>query len=237
MTDITKKYTVDTEFRFKQFDINQISSTKDIKIMIIGDAGTGKTYLIKRLIEFLGDRFGYYSIISPTDSTKQNYKDIIPEICIKCAYNDSIINKIILRKQIFEEENQFRSIVGKNKYDIEMSSCLIMDDCVESKNIWMQNKDFIDILDSNNDITLILSSQYPINFSQEIRNKFDYVFILSEQSINNKHKIFRDYCMMLTDQKTFDVIFSDITKDYNCIVVNNKLKTDDITKKIFYWKA
>ena len=70
-----------------------------------------------------------------------------------------------------------------------------------------------------------------------LRANSDYVFIFGEAFINNKHKLHDHYAGIFPSFDLFNQIFTQITNDFGCMVINNKIKTDDVQKKVFWYKA
>ena len=79
--------------------------------------------------------------------------------------------------------------------------------------------------------------QYSLGIQPELRSNFDYVFLLGEDFINNRKKLYEHYAGMFPTRDIFDQVFLQVTDNYGCMVINNRLRSTDITKKVFWYKA
>jgi hypothetical protein len=115
---------------------------------------------------------------------------------------------------------------------------IILDDCLSSKGDWMKNKIMIELFYNSRHygITLITSMQFPVVISPEIRLNFDYVFMLTEDFVSNKKRLYDHYANMIPKFTTFVDIFDELTKNYGCFIVSNTGKCE-LVNKIFRYIA
>ena len=63
------------------------------------------------------------------------------------------------------------------------------------------------------------------------------MFLLGEDFINNRRKLYEHYAGMFPTRDIFDQVFLQVTDNYGCMVINNRLRSSDIKKKVFWYKA
>ena len=79
--------------------------------------------------------------------------------------------------------------------------------------------------------------QYSLGIQPELRSNFDFIFLLGEDIFSNRKKLYEHYAGMFPSKDIFEQVFVQITDDYGCMVINNRLRPSDIKKKIFWYKA
>jgi hypothetical protein len=71
----------------------------------------------------------------------------------------------------------------------------------------------------------------------EYRSNFDYIFLLAEDTISNRKRLYEHYAGMFPTFDIFQQVFTDITEDYGMMVINNRIHSKNITDKVFWYKA
>jgi hypothetical protein len=70
-----------------------------------------------------------------------------------------------------------------------------------------------------------------------LKSNIDYIFLFGEDFISNKRKLFEYYAGIFSTFESFDQVFSKLTSNFGCMVIDNKTITDDINEKIFWYKS
>ena len=78
--------------------------------------------------------------------------------------------------------------------------------------------------------------QYPVAFTPEIRNSFDYIFLASEGNIFYRKQLWQNYGRMMPFE-AFDHIYNKCATNYGFMVIDNKLASKNVDDKIFWYKA
>jgi hypothetical protein len=199
-------------FLINQFDIEkQLKSFNCPKILIIGMSGSGKSWLVRDIMSHYQD-IPTGKIIAPTDKLVGFYKNIIDEKYIEYKCDD-------YASKLTDDNEQF----------------LILDDCQSIKSAWLNDVVFNSCSLKLN--PLIITVQYSNGIRPEQRAKFDYIFILGEDFVINKRKLYDHYCGFIKTFEEFDKIFDKTTNDFSCLVINNKLKSKNVNDKLFKYKA
>lgn len=206
---------------------------------MIAPSGSGKSWIIRDIVYYMRDVPGA-AIICPTNVVNHFYDTFIPPTYIYREYNSAILEQIFARQIKIGEKNEIRKKKKKKKVDPRM--IFIMDDCMASakgKNGWAKGHIFKEIMLQGRHYALpfMLAMQYCIGIEPETRSQFHFVFLLSESNIDNKKKLYKNYAGFFPTYNDFNQVFTEITNDYGCMVINNRLKTNDISKKVFWYKA
>lgn len=114
-------------------------------------------------------------------------------------------------------------------------------DVIIPKKKWIKNKNMMKLMCENGNkhyqIIFMLTIQHPLNIPPKFRSQFDFLFLLSDDTIINKEKLYKYYANIFPDFDMFKTVFDQITKNYGCMVINNRIKSNDLKQKIFWYKA
>lgn len=206
------------------------------RIAIIAKSGSGKSWVIRDILSYIED-IPCGTIIAPTDKMTGFYNDFFPVSFIHHEYKEDTIPRMLARQKLILSKNEDRKKKGKKPLDPR--TFLIMDDCMSSKHLWLKDPNVLSIFNEGRhyQLTFILSMQYSLGIQPELRSNFDFVFLLGEDFINNRKKLYEHYAGMFPSRELFDQVFLQVTDDYGVMVINNRLRSSDIRKKVFWYKA
>ena len=134
------------------------------------------------------------------------------------------------------EDNKRRVKDGKKPKDDTIM--LIMDDCMSDKK-WLKDPNIAEMFFNgrHHHLSFILTMQYAVGIPPEMRSNFDYIFLLAEDTINNRKKLYEHYAGMFPTFDIFQQVFSDLTENYGMMVINNRVHSKNITDKVFWYRA
>ena len=206
------------------------------RIAIIAKSGSGKSWVIRDIMYYIQD-IPCGVVIAPTDKMTGFYNDFLPVSFIHHEYKEDIIPRLLQRQKTILEKNKRRKNQGKKQ--IDPRAFLIMDDCMSTKHLWLKDPSVLSIFNEGRhyQITFILAMQYSLGIQPELRSNFDYIFLLGEDFVNNRKKLYEHYAGMFPTRDIFDQVFLQITDNYGCMVINNRLRCSEIKKKVFWYKA
>jgi len=224
----------------KKFNMRDITfkpnENKGPVIVLIGRRDTGKTYLVRDLLYYHQD-IPIGTVISGTEAGNGFYKEHVPKLFIHDEYNTSIIENILKRqKTVIKEVN--KQIALYKKCQIDPRAFVILDDCLYD-NGWARDK-MMRLLFMNGrhwKVFLIITMQYPLGIPPTLRTNIDYVFILREPYIANRKRIYENYAGMFPTFESFCQVMDQCTENYECLVIDNNVKSNKLSEQIFWYKA
>jgi hypothetical protein len=162
---------------------------------------------------------------------------MIPKLFIHNEYNTAIIENILKRqkqvlKQVKKEEETYK------RSTIDSRTFAILDDCLYDDS-WSRDK-MMRLLFMNGrhwKVMLIITMQYPLGVPPILRTNIDYVFILRENIISNRRRIYDNYAGMFPTFEIFCQVMDQCTQNYQCLVIHNNSKSNKLQDQVFFYKA
>ena len=224
----------------KKFDMKSISfkpnENKGPVIVLIGKRDTGKSFLVRDLL-YYQQEIPIGTVISGTEEGNGFYGKMVPKLFVHNEYNTAIIENILKRqrtvlKQIKKEMETYK------RSTIDPRAFVILDDCLYD-NTWARDK-MMRLLFMNGrhwKIMLVITMQYPLGIPPTLRTNIDYVFILRENYIANRKRIYENYAGMFPTFESFCQVMDQCTENYECLVINNNSKSNKLQDQVFWYKA
>ena len=224
----------------KKFDMKSISfkpnENKGPVIVLIGKRDTGKSFLVRDLL-FNQQDIPIGTVISGTEEGNGFYGKMVPKLFVHNEYNTAIIENILKRqrtvlKQIKKEMETYK------RTTIDPRAFVILDDCLYD-NTWARDK-MMRLLFMNGrhwKVMLVITMQYPLGIPPNLRTNIDYVFILRENYIANRKRIYENYAGMFPTFESFAQVMDQCTENFECLVIHNNSKSNKLNDQVFWYKA
>jgi hypothetical protein len=224
----------------KKFDMKSISfkpnENKGPVVVLIGKRDTGKSFLVRDLL-YYQQEIPIGTVISGTEEGNGFYGKMVPKLFVHNEYNSAIIENILKRqrtvlKQIKKEMETYK------RSTIDPRAFVILDDCLYD-NTWSRDK-LMRLLFMNGrhwKVMLVITMQYPLGIPPTLRTNIDYVFILRENYIANRKRIYENYAGMFPTFESFCQVMDQCTENYECLVINNNSKSNKLHDQVFWYKA
>jgi hypothetical protein len=224
----------------KKFDMKSISfkpnENKGPVVVLIGKRDTGKSFLVRDLL-FYQQEIPIGTVISGTEEGNGFYSSMVPKLFVHNEYNTAIIENILKRqrtvlKQIKKEMETYK------RSTIDPRAFVILDDCLYDAT-WTRDK-MMRLLFMNGrhwKVMLVITMQYPLGIPPTLRTNIDYVFILRENYIANRRRIYENYAGMFPTFESFCQVMDQCTENYECLVINNNSKSNKLHDQVFWYKA
>ena len=191
------------------FDITLLNKT----INIISKRNSGKSVLIKYLVNKEKKLFDRIFIISPSEQINSFYESLTPSKFIFDNFNESWCNNII--------KKMTDSMLKKENFHI----LIIFDDCLCDSNI--RNSESLRIIFTRGrhiNISIITSLQYIHQLLPVCRTNADFVFA-GNSTRNSIELLEQDYNTFLK-KDTFFNMYKLAIKNYGFFVINNGVVKD-----------
>jgi hypothetical protein len=217
----------------RQFKLSDM--VENPSIVMIAKRGSGKSWVTKAIMMNF-NKIPCGIVIAPTDRMNSFYNDFFPDTYIHYQYKSSIITRILERQTQMIDKQQAKKKMGKN---IDVRTFIIMDDCLGDKKSWVRDAPILELLFNGRhyQIMYILTMQFPLGITPELRSNFDYIFLLKEDFISNQKKLFDHYAGMFPNFNSFRQVFTELTADFGCMVIDNRRKASNPLERLFWYKA
>ena len=224
----------------RKFDMKSISfkpnENKGPVVVLIGKRDTGKSFLVRDLL-YYQQEIPIGTVISGTEEGNGFYANMVPKLFVHNEYNTAIIENILKRqrtvlKQIKKEMETYK------RSTIDPRAFVILDDCLYDAT-WTRDK-MMRLLFMNGrhwKVMLVITMQYPLGIPPTLRTNIDYVFILRENYIANRKRIYENYAGMFPTFESFCQVMDQCTENYECLVINNNSKSNKLHDQVFWYKA
>jgi hypothetical protein len=115
---------------------------------------------------------------------------------------------------------------------------LILDDCLYDAS-WIQQEStrYVFMNGRHIDMMTIITMQYPLGITPNLRTNVDFVFILRENILNNRKRIYDNYAGMFPTFDLFCQFMDQCTENYECMVICNGVQSNRLEDQVFWYKA
>lgn len=198
----------------------------DKVIVFIGKRGTGKSTLVTDIL-YHKKHLPAGIVMSATEEGNHHYQQFIPDLFIYGDYDKEAIERVL------DRQKQIIGSGGKNS-----GAFLLLDDCMYDRKFmkdicirqcFMNGRHW--------KIFFMLTMQYCMDLTPDLRANVDYVFILRENVIQNREKLYKSFFGIFPTFDMFNQIMTACTENYECLVLDNTSKSNKIEDCVFWYKA
>ena len=231
-------------FQIKKFNIEtirdrcEIDSRKSPMIVVIGKKDTGKSFLVKDILYHAQNAFPVGTVISGTDVANEFFQHMVPSKLIHDKYKPDIVMNTIKRQlAVKTARNQDKNKNGGNS-NVDPRAFLILDDCLYDAT-WIREEStrYVFMNGRHIDLMTIITMQYPLGITPNLRTNVDFIFILRETMINNRKRIYDNYAGMFPTFEMFCQFMDQCTENYECLVICNGVSSNKLEHQVFWYKA
>ncbi len=195
--------------------------------LIVGKRGTGKSVLLMDLLHKMKDKFDIGVVCTPTKSTQDMFKDVVPDSMIYSDFDPQILGKLIdLQKQR-----------GRNKKRV-YNIFVVLDDCAYDKNLFGSKCIHMRDLFFNGrhyHITAFICLQYMLDIPPAMRTNVDFLFALREPILANQNRLWSNYFGIINNFESFQTVFNNCTQNYECLVSDNTANGTNLVEHCVFW--
>ena len=216
----------------------EIDSRKSPMIVLIGKKDTGKSFLVRDILANTRDCFPVGTIISGTEVANPFFQEIAPSKLIHDKYKPEIVMNAIKRQlSVKQQRNHEKSSHGGHS-NIDPRAFLILDDCLYDKS-WINEEStrYIFMNGRHIDMVTLITMQYPLGVTPNLRTNIDFVFILRENNISNRRRIYENFAGMFPTFEMFCQFMDQCTENYECLVIANGVQSNKLDDQVFWYKA
>tara|TARA_Y100000817_G_scaffold33579_1_gene23260 strand:+ start:223 stop:1023 length:801 start_codon:yes stop_codon:yes gene_type:complete len=213
----------------KKFDMSKIKD--DSVVVLIGKRDTGKSFLCRDILHH-HKSIPVGQVISGTEGANQFYQKIVPKLFIHEEFKTDIVQNMLKRQKLMIEKKNSGSA------GLDTRAFLILDDCLYD-NTWSKDKFMRSVFMNGRHYNLLflLTMQYALGIPPNLRTNIDFVFILRENYVSNRKRLYEHYAGMFPTFEMFCQVMDQCTENYECLVINNNAKSNQLSDQIFWYKA
>ncbi len=210
--------------QLKRFDPTKMASDK--VCLFIGKRGTGKSTLVVDIM-YHKRNIPMGVVMSGTEEGNHYYSNYVPDLFVHGSYNKEVIEKVI--------QSQKDKLSKNGKVD---PIFILLDDCMYDKN-FLKDECMRQLFMNGRHwkIFFLMTTQYCMDLPPGLRTNVDYVFVLRENVIQNREKLFKSFFGIFPNFQMFQQVMDACTENYECLVLDNTSKSNNINECVFYYKA
>ena len=128
--------------------------------------------------------------------------------------------------------------INKGDAGVDPRAFLILDDCLYD-NTWAKDKWMRSVFMNGRHYKLLflLTMQYALGVPPNLRTNIDYIFILRENYVSNRKRLYEHYAGMFPNFDMFCQVMDQCTENFECLVINNNAKSNKLEDQVFWYKA
>jgi hypothetical protein len=222
------------KLELKKFDPRTLKD--DSVVLFIGKRNVGKSFCMKYIMSF-HQTLPVGIVISPTERANHFFEPWVPKMLVYDEYDEKIVGKFLERQtKITDQFNAEKQKFGRT--DLDPRAFLILDDCLYDKS-WPNSKNIRCLFMNGRHykVFFLITMQYPLGIPPHLRANVDYVFIFRDNQIKNRERIYQQYAGMFPSYDIFSQCLDQVTENYECMVIDNKVQSNKLEDQVFWFKA
>jgi hypothetical protein len=217
----------------KKFDPTKMDPCRTC--VFIAKKNCGKSTLIKDIL-YHQRKIPMGVVMSGTEESNEHYKQFVPDSFIYGQYEPTVIEKVITHQQ-----SVIKKLKPEQKEDFKdpkNSVFMVLDDCMFD-NKWTRDKNMRCVFMNGRHyrIFFMLAMQYCMDLPPALRANIDYLFVLKENIIQNREKIYKNFFGIFPTFDSFNEVLNQCTENYECLVLDNSSTSSKIEDVVFWYKA
>ena len=219
--------------QIKKFDPTKMDPCRTC--VFIAKKNCGKSCLIKDIL-YHQRKIPMGIVMSGTEESNEHYQQFVPDSFIYGQYEPTVIEKVITHQQ-----SVIKKLKTTEKEDFKTpdnSVFMVLDDCMFD-NKWTRDKNMRSVFMNGRHyrIFFMLAMQYCMDLPPALRANIDYLFILKENIIQNREKIYKNFFGIFPTFDAFNEVLTQCTQNYECLVLDNSSTSSKIEDVVFWYKA
>jgi hypothetical protein len=216
-----------------------IDSRKSPMMVIIGKKDTGKSFLVRDVLFQTQRHFPVGTVISATEAANEFFQTMVPSKFIHDKYRPEIVQNVIKRQATIKDKRNKDKTARGGGSNVDPRAFLILDDCLYDAKSWINEEStrFVFMNGRHIDLMTIITMQYPLGITPNLRTNVDFVFILRENILGNRRRIYENYAGMFPTFEMFCSFMDQCTENYECLVICNNVSSNKLEDQVFWYKA
>lgn len=194
--------------------------------VIVAKRGSGKSFLTRDIM-YWKKHIPFGVCMSGTEEGNGFYGKYVPDVFVYSEFKPDVLDRIIKRQKKLVK----RGVPNSGVF-------VVIDDCAYDKKM-MKDPNFRTLFYNGRHfgIFFILTMQYAMDLSPDMRSNVDYVFVLRENIIQNRERLYKNFFGVFPSFDMFCQVMDQTTENYECLVLDNTSKSNKIEDCVFWYKA
>ena len=197
-------------------------------VLVIGKRATGKSFLVRDILHLHRD-LPFGTVVSPTECIDGCYRAIVPSALIHDEYSPSLVARVIKRQR-----REVRRAAAEPDHDPR--AFLVLDNCLHGAK-WTKDVAPLFLNGRQYKAMLLLTMPYALNIPLLLRANIDHVFILRENLVSNRKRIYELYADIFPTFDMFCQVMDACTEGFECLVINLCARSNRLEDHVFWYKA
>lgn len=194
-------------------------------ILLIGKRNTGKSVLAKDLL-YHKRHLPAGVVMSGTEEGNGWYSGWVPDSFIYNDFDKSVIEGVIDRQRRLSKADKAKNVF------------LVLDDCLYDKKLLREKCMRALFMNGRHwKVYMLLTAQYMMDVPPDIRSQIDYVFVLRENILQNRKRLYDTFFGVFPSFDVFCQVMDKCTENYECLVLDNTSRSNKIEDTVFWYKA
>ena len=212
------------KYDIRYFDASTMKP--DATVLMIGKRGTGKSTLLADIMYHNKHKFEFGIGMSATDESSGDLAKIIPKTCIYDRFSEGVIQRILTLQKKYGKKERLKNMF------------IVMDDCAyDSKTLRNNSMREVFMNGRHRKLFIINAVQYMMDIPSYLRGQIDYVFATRDNIISQREKLYKFFFGMFKDYNTFSAVMDTCTTGFDCIVINNTVRSNNVSDCVFWYTA
>jgi hypothetical protein len=207
------------QLHLRKFDMASVAS--DV-VIIIGRHATGKSLLVWDLL------YHHRDIPHGTVVSSREHPPDLPiglTVASHAEYQPRIVEQVVRRQQQARRRVQVPDI----RTFLVLDSCLFDANDRNIRCLFMNGRCIRCLL--------VLTMEYPMGLCPSLRTNIDYTFILREDAVETRRRIYDLYAGLFPTFDIFCQIMDQCTNDDECLVIHNSCHSYRLEDQVFWYRA
>ena len=179
------------------------------------------------------------TVISATEVANEFFQNMVPSKFIHDKYRPEIVQNVIKRQATLKTKRNTDKTAHGGSSSIDPRAFLILDDCLYDAKSWINEEStrFVFMNGRHIDLMTIITMQYPLGITPNLRTNVDFIFILRENILGNRRRIYENYAGMFPTFDMFCSFMDQCTENYEGLVICNNVSSNKLEDQVFWYKA
>jgi hypothetical protein len=200
--------------------------------MFVGRRGAGKSFLMQDILSY----FSWIPegiVFSATEECNKFWGQHFPGSFIFPEYKPEIMGRVINKQRL-------KALMHERDPRIQLDPVVVLgEDIFFDKNAFTKDKNarYAMMNGRHVNMLLLLSVQYMMDMSRDLRSSVDYLFVLRDNVIGNRERLWKNWFGVVPTFDAFNAIMTHFTENRGCIVLDVQCLSNNIEDCVFWYRA